>query len=169
MAPDASDLIRIGVIGKPHGVRGAFHVDGAIDATAMKSGFIMRAGEQELRVVTRGGTDARPIVSVEGVDDRDAAAALRGETLFARRETLTPLVEGEWYASDIEGMEVRAAEGQPLGTVARLTNLPSVDVLEVTPAAGGNDLLVPMVADAIVSIDAETRTITVDTGFLDLG
>lgn len=169
MAPDASDLIRIGVIGKPHGVRGAFHVDGAIDGGTIKPGFRMRTGERELSVATRGGTDARPIVSVEGVSDRDAAAALRGETLFAPRATLTPLAEGEWYASDLEGMTVRSVDGAQLGTVARLSNLPSVDVLEVSPAAGGNALLVPMIADAIVAIDAETRTVTVDTGFLDLG
>lgn len=169
MTPGASDLIRIGVIGKPHGVRGGFHVDGAVDPVVVKPGFIMLAGDRELRVASRGGTDARPIVSVEGVDDRDAAAELRGETLFARRDTLTPLGEGEWYASDLEGMTVSDAGGERLGTVKRLSNLPSVDVLEVEPVAGGAALLVPMVADAIVAIDAETRSVKIDTAFLDLG
>lgn len=157
------------MVGKPHGVRGGFNMDGAIDPAAIKPGFAMRAGDRELRVTSRGGTDARPIVSVEGVNDRDAAAELRGEVLFARRDALTPLGEGEWYASDLEGMTVRGVDGVELGVVTRLTNLPSVDVLEVEPAGGGAALLVPMVADAIVAIDGEGRTVTVDTAFLDLG
>lgn len=168
MAPDASDLIRIGTIGKPHGVRGAFVVNGAIDAEAMRPGFEMRAGERLLTMEQRGGTFERPIVKVREIDDRDAAAALRGETLFARRGALTPLEEGEWYASDLEGMEVRGGAGDLLGVVERLVNMPSVDVLEVR-SAEGETLLVPMLGDAISAIDAETRTVTVDESFLDLG
>lgn len=169
MASDASDLIRIGNVGKPHGVRGAFLVHGAIDAAAMRPGFEMRVGERTLKVVSRAGTDERPIVQVEGVGDRDAAAELRGETLFARRGDLTPLAEGEWYASDLEGMTVRTVDGDAVGEVTRLSNLPSVDVLEVAQAEGGEPLLVPMIADAIVTIDAEQRTIVVNAEFLDLG
>lgn len=168
MAPDAADLIRIGVIGKPHGVRGAFVVHGAIDGSAMRPGFVMLADGRELSVVSHAGTDERPIVSVAGVDDRDSAAALRDQTLFARRDALTPLAEGEWYASDLEGMTVRSADGTELGTVERLANLPSADVLEVTAAEGETPLLVPMIADAIIAIDAESRAVTVDTDFLDL-
>lgn len=168
MAPDASDLIRIGTIGKPHGVRGAFVVNGAIDAEAMRPGFEMRAGGRLLTVEQSGGTADRPIVTVREIDDRDAAAALRGESLLARRGALTPLGEGEWYASDLEGMEVRGGSGELLGVVERLVNMPSVDVLEVRSAEGGA-LLVPMIGDAISAIDAETRTVTVDENFLDLG
>lgn len=164
-----TDSIRIGHVGKPHGVGGGFYVEGAIDPPALAPGLKVRIGDREYAVASRAGADARPIIVLEGVDDRDAAVALRGETIFAERSLLTPLAAGEWYASDLEGMAVvgeAAQGGGPIGTVAALKNLPSVDVLEVAPTAGGDVLLVPMVADAIISIDPRSRTIIVDAAFL---
>lgn len=165
----SEDLIRIGYVGKPHGVRGGFYVEGAVDPPALAQGLKVKIDAREYVLTSRAGTDTRPIIAIEGVSDRDAAVALRGETIYAERALLTPLAVGEWYASDLEGMTViSGAEkgGGALGTVAALRNLPSVDVLEVAPAAGGPAVIVPMVADAIVSIDPKSRTIVVDTGFL---
>jgi ribosomal 30S subunit maturation factor RimM len=53
-----------------------------------------------------------------------------------------------------------------IGTVARLTALPSVDVLEVERSDGGADLLVPLVADAVRAVDVERKQIDVDLRFL---
>lgn len=163
------DPIRIGSVGKPHGVRGGFYVDGAIDPGALVPGLELLVGGRAFRVATRAGADARPILTLDGITDRDAAVALRGGEITAERGALTPLGEGEWFASDLEGMEVRSRAGDPLGTVNRLINMPSVDVLEVAAAGGGDALLVPMIGDAIVSIDGDTRVVTVDAGFLGLG
>lgn len=165
MKPD--DRIQLGVVGKPHGVRGAFHLDGCIDAPALTSGFEVSIGDSKYRLTSRGGVDKRPIVSFEGIDGRDAAAALRGEAIYAARESLTPLAEGEWFADDLVGLPVVDREGNELGQVDRLTNLPSVDVLEVNVSSGGA-ILVPMLKDAIVSIDPDSAVV-VDADFLDLG
>lgn len=164
----SADWIRIGHVGKPHGVRGGFYVEGAIDPLALAPGLEVQIGDRAYLVASRAGADARPIIVLEGVAGRDAAVALRGETIFAERSLLTPLGEGEWYASDLEGMTVTgaAAGGEPIGTVTVLRNLPSVDVIDVAPTAGGEPIVVPMVADAIVSIDPVSRTIVVDAGFL---
>lgn len=163
------DLVRIGSVGKPHGVRGGFYVDGAIDPDAMVPGAELLVGGRVFCVTSRAGADARPILTLEGISDRDAAASLRGAEITAERGVLTPLSEGEWFASDLEGMEVRSRAGDALGVVRRLVNMPSVDVLEVAVAGGGDDVLVPMIGDAIVSIDADARVVTVNTEFLDLG
>ncbi len=165
------DLVRIGFAGKAHGVRGGFYVDGAVDPPAFAPGLEVKIGERRFRVTARQGTDMRPIIALEGVGDRDCAAELRGMPMYADREALTPLGAGEWYASDLEGMSVAAAgsEGMTtLGRVARLVNLPSVDVLEVEPPDGAVALQIPMVSDAIVSVDPGAGVITVDAGFLGL-
>ncbi len=161
------DRIQIGVVGKPHGVRGGFHLDGCIDAPALVPGLALQIGKQGFELASRGGTDKRPIVALRGIDDRDAIAEFRGEPVTAARGDLTPLADGEWYADDLVGLPVEDRRGRALGLVQRLTNLPSVDVLEV---GSGEDaaLQVPMVRDAIVSIDAE-RGVVVDAEFLDLG
>lgn len=165
MQPD--DRIQIGVVGKPHGVRGAFHLDGCVDAAALIPGFSLRIGDGEYTVAARGGMDARPLVTLAEVSGRDAIAELRGQAVTARRADLTPLEEGEWYADDLVGLAVRDRDGRTLGTVERLTNLPSVDVLEVRPDSG-EPLMVPMIRDAIISI-SPADGVVVDAGFLDLG
>ena len=52
-----------------------------------------------------------------------------------------------------------------VGTVRRMLELPSVEVLEVE-RADGSELLVPMVSDAVRSLDVAGRRVDVDLGFL---
>lgn len=164
LSPD--DPIEIGRVGKPHGVRGAFNLDGAIDAAVLVAGFRLRIGDAEYTVASRGGVDARPLVTLLEVGDRDAIAALRGKSVTAPRSSLTPLAEGEWFAADLVGLRVVAGDRE-FGKVTRLVNLPSVDVLEVV--GGEEPLQLPMIGDAIVSIDVAAGVITIDADFLNLG
>jgi 16S rRNA processing protein RimM len=53
-----------------------------------------------------------------------------------------------------------------VGTVRRLVPLPSCEALEVTRADGGDDLLVPLVRDAVRSVDVAARRVDVDLAFL---
>ncbi|HEV7918560.1 MAG TPA: ribosome maturation factor RimM [Solirubrobacterales bacterium] len=162
-----SDLVRVGRVGKPHGVRGGFYVEGAIAVDPISPGSTITIAARQFKVTNRAGTDARPILAVEGIDDRDQAASLRGETVWSPREAV-PLDDDEWLATDLEGMKVVTADGTVIGTVERLTNLPSVDILEV-PRAHADDMMLPMVSGAIIEIDASARVITIDAEFLGLG
>lgn len=150
-------LVPVGRVGRPHGRDGSFYVDGA-SASIGEGGLLTVAG-REARVVRRGGTEQRPLLRLEGVDDRDAAAALRGEALLVPEEA-APLEEGEWLAADLVGLRI---EG--LGEVTRVIAGPSCDLLEVGEAAE----LVPFVSDAIRGIDTEAGVIEVDRAFLGLG
>lgn len=165
---DQADLIEIGRIGKPHGVRGGFYLEGSIDAPALVAGLELSIDGNPYSVASRGGTDARPLLTLAEISERDEIDGLRGRAVFARREDLTPLAEGEWYAKDLVGLAVRAADGTELGTVDRLVNAPSVDLLAVTPNEG-DELLIPMVKDAVLEIDPASGHVTVDAEFLDLG
>jgi len=115
-------------------------------------------------VQRRAGTDARPILRVEGVADRDAAEALRGEPLLVPRAEAPPLAEGEFWARDLEGAAVRDG-AREVGVVRRLIGLPSCEALEVA-RPGAPDLLVPLVRDAVRSVDVAARRIDVDLAFL---
>ena len=53
-----------------------------------------------------------------------------------------------------------------VGTVRRMVELPSVEVLEVE-RPDGSELLVPMVGDAIRTLDPEAGRVDVDLAFLD--
>jgi 16S rRNA processing protein RimM len=165
---DPQDRIQIGVVGKPHGVRGGFYLDGPVDAEALKPGLALQLGDAPFTLASRGGTDARPLLNLNEIGDRDAIVTYRGAPVTAQRGDLTPLGEGEWFADDLIGLNVVSANGDALGVVKRLANLPSVDVLEVS-APEGEQLQIPMIRDAILSIDPSGDGVVVDAEFLNLG
>lgn len=71
-----------------------------------------------------------------------------------------PLQEGEFWARDLAGCRVTDGELE-VGVVERMIALPSCEALEV------GDRLIPLVRDAIRSVDLEGRRIDVDLGFVD--
>ena len=93
------------------------------------------------------------------------AVALRGEALMVAREQALVLDEDEWWEEDLVGCRVHDAERE-VGTVRRLLGLPSVDVLEVERPDGADDLLIPLISDAVRSVDVERKLIDVDLDFL---
>jgi 16S rRNA processing protein RimM len=158
------EWLRAGTVGGPHGLDGSFHVVRPNPQLLVLGTSVLVAGH-ERRVTRRAGTDARPILRVEGFDDRDSAQALRGEDLLVARAEAPKLEEDEWWAEDLEGCTVHDS-GRPVGTVRRLLGLPSCEVLEVERVEGGGDLLVPLVTDAVRSVDLDRKEIDVDLRFL---
>jgi 16S rRNA processing protein RimM len=124
-----------------------------------EDGFVVVRG-RSLRVVRRAGTDEKPIVRLEGCASREDAEALRGAELLAE----VSLGEDEYWAHDLEGCAVVDGE-VAVGFVRRMAALPSCEVLEVD-RPDGSELLVPLVRDAVRSIDLAERRIDVDLGFL---
>jgi 16S rRNA processing protein RimM len=150
-------LVTAGVVGRPHGLDGSFYVTAPV-ADLLRPGNTLIVGDAERRIERRAGTDSRPIIRLSGASRREDAEALRGEELRAE-ETLA---EGEFWAADLAGC--RVVDGaREVGVVARMVALPSCEALEV------GDRLIPLVRDAIRSIDLEARVIDVDTGFLGEG
>jgi 16S rRNA processing protein RimM len=157
------ETLSAGRVGRPHGLDGSFHVTGA-RAALLAVGAAVRIAERDTLIVRRAGTDAAPIVRVEGCDDRDAAEALRGQELHVPRAAAPALGEDEWWAEELEGCLVTDGERE-VGVVRRLLVLPSCEVLEVE-RAGGDELLVPLVKDAIRRVDVEARRIDVSLEFV---
>jgi 16S rRNA processing protein RimM len=148
--------LQAGRVGRPHGLAGGFYVEQA--AHPLTAGTELLVGERPATVAHRGGTDQRPLVRLEGVTDRNGAEALRGQPLLVPggREELS---SEEWYDDDLIGCRV---EG--IGEVRAVLHGPSCDVLEV----GEKGVLVPLIRDAVRSVDVEARVIDVDLAFLNL-
>jgi 16S rRNA processing protein RimM len=155
--------LRAGRVGKPHGLDGSFYVTDP-KSRLLDAGRSLLVRGQATRIAQRKGTDRRPIIQLDGLTDRDAADALRGEELLAAREDAPPLDEDEWWEEDLEHCTVRAG-GKDVGVVRRLVALPSCEALEIErPDAGA--LLVPLVSGAVRSVDVEGRQIEIDLEFL---
>jgi len=155
-----------GRVGRAHGLDGSFYVTRP-KPRLLSEGTIVTIGEVERRIERRAGTDARPILRLAGVTGREAAEALRGLELTVPAEQAPALEEGEFWAHELEGCEVRDGE-RLLGTVTRLIELPSCEALEVSAGPAGATVLVPMVSDAIRSVRPRERRIEVDNSFLGL-
>jgi 16S rRNA processing protein RimM len=159
--------ISAGRVGRPHGLDGSFYVTHP-RGRLLRVGVAVEVAGRGGRIVRCDGTEQRPIVRLEGVEDREAAEALRGVELLLEDDHAPALGPDEWWAHELEGCTVHGGGGQLLGTVARLIELPSCEALEVSPPGGGQPLLVPMVKDAIRDVSAAERRIEVDMEFLGL-
>ncbi len=165
MADRAAEL-EAGRIGRPHGLQGSFYVTRP-RARLLTVGAQVTVAGRTVAITRRAGTEARPIIALEGIGDRPAAEALRGETLLVGTNEAPMLAEGEWWAHELEGCEVVDGD-RPVGRVIGLIELPSCEALEVEPPEGGGPLLVPMVKDAIRHVEPDRRRIEVDLEFLDV-
>jgi 16S rRNA processing protein RimM len=164
-AQAAGTLISVGRIGRAHGLDGSFYVTRPRERVLGGAVAVIVDGV-EVAIVRHDGTPSRPILRLAGVASREAVDRLRGTDLWMRRADAPPLEEDEWYAEDLVGC--RVVDGEvAVGVVAKLLPYPSCDLLEVQrPIAGAKALWVPLIADAVRTVDLETQTIDVNLAFL---
>jgi 16S rRNA processing protein RimM len=162
---DPGASLEAGRVGRPHGLDGSFYVTGGRPRLLTIGTDVTVAG-RSTAIVRRAGTEQRPIVRLEGIDNRLGAEALRGLTLTVLSGQAPDLSEDEWWAHELEGLAVIDGD-HLLGTVARVIELPSCEALEVLPAGGGTPLLVPMVKDAIRRVGVSEGRIEINLDFLE--
>jgi 16S rRNA processing protein RimM len=159
----APEWLPAGRVGRAHGLDGSFYVTRPRPGL-LRLGLTIRAGEREVEVVRCDGTGDRPILRLAGISDREAVDALRGTDLWAPRTQSPALAADEYWAHDLEGCEVLDGD-RLVGVVRTLLGLPSCEALEVE-RPDAPDLLVPLVHDAVRSVDIEARRIDIDLAFL---
>ena len=169
------EWLRAGTVGRAHGLDGSFHIGQVAESVlaGVQVGSEVRIGATVWRVTRLAGHSARPIMGVQGCVRREDAEALTGTELMVARADVPELEPDEWWAQDLEGCAVYDGE-RPVGVVSTLLALPSCEVLEVlrTPAdgdggaTGRRPLLVPLIRDAVRSVDIDRQVIDVDLRFL---
>ncbi|WP_235533714.1 MULTISPECIES: ribosome maturation factor RimM [unclassified Roseateles] len=110
------------------------------------------------------------VATAEGVDDRNAAEALRGHEIFVPRSEFPRTPDGEYYWVDLIGLDVINRELQPLGRVIGLIDTGPHAVLRILPpgveepAKPDQERLIPFVGAFVDDVNLETRQIRVDWG-----
>jgi 16S rRNA processing protein RimM len=92
-------------------------------------------------------------LKLSGVDDRNAASALRERFLVVPESELEPLPEGQYYRFQLIGLKVRTTAGAPLGRVNDVLTTGANDVYIVQGERG--EILVPATDEVIAEIDLE--------------
>jgi 16S rRNA processing protein RimM len=159
--------IEVGRIAGIFGLRGELKCDPTTAGRILFSaGAVLRCEAKEttsqIRLTHIRPHKGRLLISIEGVDDADAAEAFVGAALYAPRADV-PLNEGEYFDADLVGCTVHGTDDTLYGTVERIEHYPSGDMLVI---AGR---LVPMVRAIVTEIDLESHRIIIDppAGLLD--
>jgi len=162
----ASRLVALGVFGAPQGVRGEARVKSYTrepEAIAAYGPLTDARGARRFVLeAVRPLKDEMLVARVSGVTTREAAAALTGLELFARREQLPPPDADEFYYDDLVGLAAVTREGAPLGHVVALSNHGAGDILEIMPENGGEALLLPFTKAVVPEIDFAGRRIVIE-------
>ncbi|MCW8847886.1 MAG: ribosome maturation factor RimM [Sedimenticola sp.] len=124
------------------------------------SWFLLRDGQWQEYKLKQGKLQGKGIVvSLEGVDDRDQAAALAGADIAVKRDQLPEISSDEFYWSDLEGLRVVTLAGVELGRVDYLFETGANDVMVVK---GEVVRLLPFISQVIQEVDLDGDLITVD-------
>src|ERR1700722_9486694 len=156
----------MGVFGAPQGVRGEVRVKSLTGEAAAIGAYGPLTDKKGARTFTfeslRSLKDGMLVARVAGVSTREAAEALKGLEIFARRDQLPPPSEDEFYYDDLVGLEAVDAAGGTIGRIVSLMNHGAGDVLEIAPIGGGETLLLPFTKGVVTRIDFGAGLIVVE-------
>lgn len=153
---DGKQLVPVGVIARPHGVRGELRVHLYNAKSRLLHGiaevYLLREGEPAKHTPVRSSrvVDKAALLFIDGIADRNAADAMRGVEIAVPRSSLPPASEDEVYLVDLVGLAVRGNDGFT-GKVTKIFEYPSVVCLEVTSDDGVREI--PMLPDRVIEVD----------------
>lgn len=168
------ELILVGRIARPHGVRGDVLVNPETDFPEERfaAGRVLQlelAGRAEsVTIETVRFHQGRPLVGFSGVDTMEAAEAIVGAELKVPEAEIPPLPAGTYYRHDLVGCEVTDTTGQAIGRVTSVDG--PLERSRLVIAGPRGEVMVPMVGGILVSVDPAAKRIVVDppAGLLDL-
>lgn len=156
--------VRVGTVGKAHGLDGAIRIASPCGWYGFRKGAALALDGRPVRIVRRGGTDLDPIVLLDAAADRTAAEALRGAALEVERDALPAPEPDAYFRFDLVGCEVRElASGRVLGRVHAVEDGVANDVLVLDDALPTR---LPFVAALVPEVDVPARRIAIVDGLV---
>lgn len=161
----AKDLLEVGRVRKPWGMKGELAVDWFAGTPPVGNGgrvFLKRKDHDGFVTYKVDRLKAQGnffVVAFEGVKGRTAAEQIEATQIWILKEDLPKLDADEFYTYQILEMEVFTEEGVHIGPVVEVISTGSNDVYVVK--SGGRELLIPAIQDVVISIDGSNKKITI--------
>lgn len=162
---EKKQYLECAVIINTHGVRGDVKLESLCDSPEVLADlsrvFVREGGAyREIKVLHASVFKQFVLVGLEGVNDMDAAAALKGTTLYADRDDFD-LEEGDYFIVDLIGLPViDQISGKEYGKIADVINRGASDIYVVKTPAG--ERMMPVVEEFVKNVDLE-RGVFVET------
>jgi 16S rRNA processing protein RimM len=163
MTSEQETWVCVAAVATAHGVRGALKLrcfTEQPDDVAAYGPLYDKQGRRLFNLSIIGPAKGGVIAKADGIDDRDAAEALRGVELFVPRSALPEPDDDEFYYSDLEGLDAFDADGAKLGVVKRVVNHGAGDLIEVEGDKGQLQIL-PFDKATVPVIDLDNRRLQV--------
>lgn len=157
-------LVCLAAVAGAHGVRGQVTLKTFTETPESVTAYGPLQDEEgnSYRLKIKGEARGLLIAEVEGVNDRDAAEAIKGRRLYVKREALPqPEDSEEFYFADLIGLEARDSSDSLLGYVSAVYNFGAGDLLELRDEEGGERLL-PFTREVVPEVDLTAGRIRVD-------
>ena len=155
------DIIKLGKITAPQGIKGEVRVYPYTDQPTRFS---------EIEAVLLNGRRCRiekarymknmAVLKLEGIDDRNAAEAMRNRELLLPREELWKQPEDTYFVDDLVGCAVVSEDGAPVGTLKTIHSRPAQDLYEIE-RADGSSFLLPAVKEFVKDVKTDEKIIVI--------
>jgi 16S rRNA processing protein RimM len=149
--------ICVAQIGAAHGIRGEVRLRSFTeDPFAVASYGMLESedGTRHFEIEALRASKGHFVARLAGITDRNAAERLTNIKLYVPRDRLPPTEDADtFYHSDLIGLAAITPDGTALGKVTAIHRFGAGDLVEITPAAGGETLLVPFSAAAVPTVD----------------
>lgn len=158
------DLVELGTVRGAYGLGGWVRIAPLADGDVLLSSrrwWVLGKGADRMLEVLQARRHAGNIVARwEGCDGKDSADAFKGTRVGVSRAEFRQLPAGEYYWSDLIGLQVVNRADEELGEVVMLGEHGQGQWLEV--AKGDEVRMIPMAEQYVDAVDLGARRIRVD-------
>ena len=164
---EKQNLVCVGVVTCPHGVRGHVAVKSFTqDPSGIKAYFpLLNEEGNMLPFKFSKMVQDKVILSTEGTSSRDVAEGYRRQKLYVSKDKFPDVLEEEYYHVDLLGCLVKDQDNQPLGEVVGVYNYGAGDILEFSNHQQ-QLYMVPFHEEAVPLLNLDEKTIVVDSHFI---
>jgi 16S rRNA processing protein RimM len=155
---EKKQFLECALIINTHGVRGDVKLESLCDSpevlASLERVFLLEGGKyREVKVEHASVFKQFVLASLEGVDDMDKAAALKGTTLYASRDDFE-LEEGDYFIADLLGLPViDNLDGKVYGKIKDVINRGASDIYVVSTPSG--ERMMPVVDEFVKRVDLD--------------
>ena len=158
---DLFDPVVIGIIVAPPGVRGTLKVRAPGAGRHLRYGVEPVVKGERRRILAARETPKGFLIDLEGIENRELAAGLRGaELLLDRAELDIPEAE-EFYVGDLVGLAAYDGPGKRIGSVIEVLETPAHEILVIRDDGSADELYVPFTFEHVPTVDPERDRIVI--------